>query len=102
LAGEVSTEAQDGARSGNLVTDCLLSKGFFKEYFTLSGIDSGRFDLHEWSPKYYFNGGQPVASKITSSFSSRRIFYRQGIWRQWISWKIRRWIFWPRVYLSLF
>ena len=36
-----STEAQDGARSSNLVTDCLLSKKFFEKDFSLRGIESG-------------------------------------------------------------
>lgn len=31
LASQVSTEAQDGARSSNLVTDCLLGKEFLLE-----------------------------------------------------------------------
>ena len=47
LASQVSTEAQDGARSGNLVTDCLLGKEFFEEYFPLRGIDPRRSGFEE-------------------------------------------------------
>jgi hypothetical protein len=49
LASQVSTEAQDGARSSNLVTDCLLSKKFFEEDFSLRGIDPRRSGFEQAS-----------------------------------------------------
>ena len=49
LASQVSTEAQDGARSSNLFTDCLLSKKFFEEDFSLRGIDPRRSGFEERS-----------------------------------------------------
>jgi hypothetical protein len=48
LASQVSTEAQDGARSSYLVTDCLLGKEIFEENFSLRGIDSRRSGFEEW------------------------------------------------------
>ena len=75
LASQVSTEAQDGARSGNLVTDCLLGKEFFEEDFPLRGIDPRGSGCEEGSLRLHLMN----FLKITSSFSSRRIFSRQRI-----------------------
>jgi len=47
LASSVSKEAQDCARSGNLVTDCLLGKKFFKVNFTLRRVDARDSRLEE-------------------------------------------------------
>ena len=99
LASQVSTEGQDGTRSSNLVTDCLLSKKFFKEDFSLRGIDPRRIGFEERRLRWRFNRGQ---TKITSSFSSRRIFCCQQIWRLRISWLLNLWIFWQRTCLPLF
>ena len=49
LASQASTEAQNGTRSSNLVTDCLLSKKFFEENFSLRGVDARHFCFKEGS-----------------------------------------------------
>jgi len=40
LASQVSTEAQNGARSVDLVTGCLRCKKFLEKYFALRGVDA--------------------------------------------------------------
>ena len=47
LASQVSTEAQDGARSVNLGTVCLLVKEFLEQDFSLRSIDPRRIGLEE-------------------------------------------------------
>jgi hypothetical protein len=40
LASQVSTEAQNGARSVNLVARCLRCKKFLEKYFALRVVDA--------------------------------------------------------------
>lgn len=47
LASQVSTEAQNGARSVDLVTGCLRCKKFLEKYFALRGVDARHLRLEE-------------------------------------------------------
>jgi hypothetical protein len=47
LASQVSTEAQSGAWSVNLVAGCLRCKKFLEKYFALRGVDARHLRLVE-------------------------------------------------------
>ena len=75
LACQVSTQAQDGTRSSNFVTDCPLGKKFFEENFPLRGIDPCRIGFQQGRLKWHLTHFKSANEDIRPS----GIGFKKGI-----------------------